>query len=430
MSEPYGWQHLRLMQQDPDRFFRELQRDQGDIARFPLGTHTCWSFAHPQAIHQILATHWRQFQKTTRFRQVLSRALGNGLLLAEGADWLRQRQAVQPVLNQAAAPAAVTAAHPAWRRRIAGWSAVTRIDLDRIDLDRELRDGWMEQLLGQLTGQAHDSAIPLLQQSLRSLQGFLLRQLFQVIQPPRWWPFWGRRDERQALRTFHRVTGELWEQAVPGSLYHHLRQTLAAHSASPRAGLDEARTLLLNGYETTTCGLLWTLWHLAREPSWQDRVVAEIAKQTDSPGPPHSPILSACWHEALRLHPPAYLLSREVCERVEIAGQSLAAGDQVFLFLPLPHRDPRWFEAPDAFRPERFLPLGDHPASPRGVFPFGLGPRGCAGESWASQLTCQLLVPLLQRHRLTLPADASPPNSLWNLALAPQPPVWVIPTAR
>ena len=92
MSDPYGWQHLRLMQQETDRFFRELHRDQGDIARFPLGSQTCWSFAHPEAVHQILATHWRQFQKTTRFRQVVSRALGAGLLLAEGADWQRQRQ--------------------------------------------------------------------------------------------------------------------------------------------------------------------------------------------------------------------------------------------------------------------------------------------------------------------------------------------------
>ena len=64
MSDPYGWQHLRLMQQETDRFFRELHRDQGDIARFPLGSQTCWSFAHPEAVHQILATHWRQFQKT------------------------------------------------------------------------------------------------------------------------------------------------------------------------------------------------------------------------------------------------------------------------------------------------------------------------------------------------------------------------------
>jgi len=429
MTDPYGWQHLRLMQQDPDRFFRELQRDQGDVARFPLGTTTCWSFAHPQAIHQVLVTHWRQFQKTTRFRQVLARALGNGVLLAEGVDWLRQRQSVQPVLNQAVASTAVTAAHPAWQQRIAGWRAESPLDLDR-----ELRDGWMEELIwqltGHLTGQSHASAIPLLRQSLRSVQGLLLRQLFQVIQPPRWWPFWGRRHERQALRTFHRVTRELWEQSVPGSLYHQLRQTLATHSAPPQIGLDEARTLLFNGYETTVCGLLWTLWHLAREPGWQDRVVAEIAEQSGSPGSLPSPTLTACWQEALRLHPPAYLLSREVCERVEIAGQSLAPGDQVFLFLPLPQRDPRWFEAPDEFRPERLLPSGDHSETPRRILPFGLGPRGCAGESWASQLTCQLLVPLLQHHRLTLPAEASLPNSLWNLALAPEPPVWIIPTPR
>ena len=420
MSDPYGWQHLRLMQQDPDRFFRELHRDQGDIARFVLGTDTCWSFAHPHALQQILTTHWRQFQKTTRFREVVSRALGAGLLLAEGAGWQRQRQAVQPVLNQAAAPTSPDVLSNGWQTRLDRWSAV-----NRIDLDEELRAGWMEQWLWQLTGLDPTPCVAPLRQSLRGVQSALLRQLFQVFLPPRWWPWWGRRDERQALRTFRRLTRELWEQALPGSRYHHLRQTLTTHGTSATAGLDEARTLLFNGYETTTCGLLWTLWHLARHPSWQDRVVTEIADQCHSQGPRDSTLLTACWHEALRLHPPAYLLSREVRERVEIAGRSLSAGDQVFLFLPLPHRDPRAFESPDEFRPERFLHPAAHPTAAGGWLPFGQGPRGCAGEAWAGQICQQLLLPLLRQHRLTVCEETPEPRPQFGFALAPAEPVWV-----
>ena len=142
-------------------------------------------------------------------------------------------------------------------------------------------------------------------------------------------------------------------------------------------------------------------------------------------GPSPSATLAACWREALRLHPPAYLLSREVRERVEITGRSLAPGDQVFLFLPLPHRDSRWFAAPDAFRPERFLQPAEQPVAAGGGLPFGEGPRGCAGESWAGQLTQQLLVPVLRQHRLTLRAETPEPRARYGFALAAEAPVWV-----
>jgi cytochrome P450 len=424
MSDPYGWQHLRQMQQDPDRFFRDLHRDQGDVARFPLGTHTCWSFAHPEALQQVLTTHWRQFRKTTRFRQVLARVLGDGLLLAEGTAWQHQRQVLQPLLNVSPAASHHGPHPPAWHARVESWAGQSRVDLDE-----ELRAGWLEHLLWQFTGHADPSLIQPLRDSLRGIQTMVFSQFFQVILPPRWWPWWGRKADRQALRTFHQLTRQLWEQAAAGSLYHRLKQALSPSDDRSSLGLDEARTLLFNAYETTACGLLWTLWHLARHPHWQQPIRRETARNPPSAHQP-SPTLAASWREALRLHPPAYLLSREASAPVEIAGQTLSPGDQVFLFLPQIHRDPRWCESPDEFRPERFLGPAEKSVGPPAHFAFGQGPRGCAGEAWGTPLSLRLLTTILERHQLSLPAEAPPPDSVWRLSLAPRPPVWVAVTPR
>jgi len=420
MSDPYGWQHLRNMQQDPDRFFRDLHREQGDVARFPLGTHTCWSFAHPQAVQQVLVGEWRNFGKTTRVRQIHARALGRGLLLADGGDWVRQRQQLQPVLGPGSPLPAIPQAHDRWQARLTRW-----LEHGRIDLDLELREGWLEQLLWRLAGIDPVAWVTPLREIMHTLRQALLNQLFQVLLPPRWWPFWGTRHERRAVREFRRITTEIWNQATPGSLYHQVRQQTEDASQRAGAGLDQACTLLFNGYETMACGLTWTLWHLARHPHWQAQILAGTAPPSVPDSSPPSPVATACWHEALRLFPPAYLLSREALAAVEIAGHLLSAGDQVFLFLPLLHRDPRWHESPEEFRPERFRPPSGQAVPPSPVLPFGLGPRRCAGESWADTLASRLLHTTVARCELQLPPDASAPIPRWGLSLYPQPPVAV-----
>ena len=422
MSDPYGWQHLRNMRQDPNRFFRTLHGEQGDVVRFPLGTHTCWSFAHPQAVHQVLVGDWRLFHKTTRFRQIHARALGSGLLLVDGDEWVRQRQQLQPIFGPGTPIPDSLPAHAGWKARLTRWA-----QQGQVDLDRELREGWLEQLLWPLAGIDPAPWITPLRQILHTLRQTLLNQLFQVLLPPRWWPFWGTRQERQAVRAFRHITSEIWTQAVPGSLYHQLREPTGHGPQNAQRGLDQARMLLFNGYETMACGLTWSLWQLARHPQWQAQILAGTAPSpasTSQASPAHpSPIVSACWHETLRLYPPAYLLSREATAAVEVAGHRLSPGDQVFLFLPLLHRDPRWFEAADAFHPERFLPSANNSAASAPFLPFGLGPRHCAGESWADTLAGRMLHTAVAQCELTLPPDTPDPTPCWGLSLAPRPPV-------
>jgi cytochrome P450 len=65
-------------------------------------------------------------------------------------------------------------------------------------------------------------------------------------------------------------------------------------------------------------------------------------------------------------------------------------------------RDPRWFDEPEAFRPERWL--GDLESRlPRcAYFPFGDGPRVCIGGGFAMLETVLLLAVIARRYRLEL----------------------------
>ena len=73
------------------------------------------------------------------------------------------------------------------------------------------------------------------------------------------------------------------------------------------------------------------------------------------------------------------------------------------------HRNPRFWQQPDAFRPERWS-NGETAALPRGAyFPFGGGNRICIGESFAWTEAVLVLATLARRVRFEAARPAPVP---------------------
>ncbi len=109
--------------------------------------------------------------------------------------------------------------------------------------------------------------------------------------------------------------------------------------------------------------------------------------------------------ESMRLYPPAWGMARVAIEDAEIGGYRIPKGSGVSLSQWVVHRDPRWFEAPQEFRPERWE--GDLPKRlPRfAYFPFGGGPRQCIGNTFALMEAALLLATIAQKFRMRLVLD-------------------------
>jgi cytochrome P450 len=83
------------------------------------------------------------------------------------------------------------------------------------------------------------------------------------------------------------------------------------------------------------------------------------------------------WAETLRKYPPAGVIKRECNKEYRVAGTKVRVPVGMTLCVPIYslHRDPDYYPQPDKFIPERF----DDGKPPSVYFPFGKGPRICAG---------------------------------------------------
>jgi cytochrome P450 len=168
---------------------------------------------------------------------------------------------------------------------------------------------------------------------------------------------------------------------------------------------DEVMTLFLAGHETTALALSWSWYLLATHPEAEQKFHAELREVLGGRAPnvsdlPRLKYTEMIAKEAMRLYPPAYAVGREAIEETEIGGYRVPKGTQLFAFQWVTHRDPRYFDEPDAFRPERWS-NGEQVAK-YAYFPFGAGPRQCIGNYFAMMEVVLLLATIGQRFRFSL----------------------------
>jgi len=109
--------------------------------------------------------------------------------------------------------------------------------------------------------------------------------------------------------------------------------------------------------------------------------------------------------EALRLWPVAWNLGRRPARPHEIAGQAVTPEDEVVVCPYAVHRNPRHWEDPHSFRPERWAT--DH--DPQAFIPFGWGPHRCVAGSLSMELVENILRIVQDSYQLTLtPLEARP----------------------
>jgi cytochrome P450 family 135 len=174
---------------------------------------------------------------------------------------------------------------------------------------------------------------------------------------------------------------------------------------------DQLMTLLAAGHETSANALAWTLDLLFHNRHVAERLQAELAVDGDE-------YLEAVVRECMRIRPTVPRVGRKVLRPLEVCGYEVPAGSYVTVSILNVHHDPRFFERPERFEPERFL--GDGGPDVYTFVPFGGGVRRCVGASFADVEIKTVLRTILDRTRLRPARDEPEPMVERNTVIVPK----------
>lgn len=182
------------------------------------------------------------------------------------------------------------------------------------------------------------------------------------------------------------------------------------------------------GVETTSTTLLWTIAFLLHHPQLQERVQAELDECVGVDRPPclsdrpHLPLLDAVLCEVMRIRPVSPILIPHVAmQDTSLGGHGVPKGTRVLVNMWAIHHDPKHWDQPEQFKPERFLEPSGKRKTPSSFLPFGAGPRVCVGESLARIELFLFVSRLLQRFSFSSPSEASLPDLQGRFGVVLQP---------
>ena len=177
----------------------------------------------------------------------------------------------------------------------------------------------------------------------------------------------------------------------------------------------------------------WFLLLVANRPKVQTRIQEEIADAFNDGAEPgidprtRLPYTFACIAESMRYRTIAPLaIPHRTTQDTEVGGYRIPANTQVLGNIYSVHHDHRFWDSPDEFAPERFLPQSDGSPSPAltsaAYMPFGVGIRRCTGDHFALNAFWLYVVNLVSRFHFA-PSGGQPltEDEVFALSVSPKP---------
>ena len=347
-----------------------------------------------------------------RFRN----AFGNGLVVAEGDRWRRQRKLMQPLFGPNAVKHFFDLMVDSANQMAERWEPACRRG-KVFDIADE-----MNQVTLQIAGRAlfHDSFDRTSERIGRWTQiinRYSAKPPLPVIRSL-WFPSRINFQLKRALVEFHAFLQEMIDSRRSNNDQSDLIGILlkARHEESGQPMSDqeiaeEALGMIIGGHETSSSALSWIWYELDRHPAVRERLDAELDAVVGSQPLslehlPRRTYTRMVIDETLRLHPPFWFENRNVAADVELGGVPIPKGSVVVFSRYSLHRHADFWKEPERFDPERFHP--EHEENKRSVcahVPFGGGPRICIGVNFAIMELVIVLAVIARKYKVFLDAS-------------------------
>ena len=356
------------------------------------------------------------------------------LVLSDGADHKRRRRLVQPAFSVRRIEAHLGCITEEIDRTLDGWTPGRRV-VAHTDLRAAVRRIILRSLFGDHLGDRAEEVGELLEPALQYVQRSPMARIDVDLRANAYAK--AIRGVREADEV---VRAEVARRRAAGVDVDADPDVLTALLAgaddevlSDAEVLDQVRSLIAAGYDTTSAAAAWVVHELGAHPQVLARVRAEVEAVLGDRPPTiddlrRLPTVDGVVHEVLRLWPPGFAAGRQVIEDVDVVDHRIPRGRMLLYSAYVTGRLPELWPDPERFDPGRWAPDEPEPA-PYSFVPFGGGARRCIGFALATLELQVLVVRLAQRVHWRLEQPATRPVGLASATPKGGVPIAVLPRA-
>jgi cytochrome P450 len=406
---PQGGSMLRSIKSitsDPLSYLESTWFEFGDVVQFPIPKPATYLISSPEGAREVLVNQHNETSKLTLQYNNLSLVTGEGLLTADTQAWRPRRRMLQPAFHKEMIALSEHHIESGLAKLDNQWTALTSDGSAIIDIDHAMMSLALEITCGALFGiEVDDDVDEITSATLTALHGVVARAR-NPISLPLIIPTPANLKMKQAIRRLDKAVdailtsrelNQLHDQAPIRDMLDVLLDPDLETPLTKQQIRDEIATFIVAGHETVASALTWA-WHLlVTNPD-------ELQKLKNDPTR-----AQLVFDESLRLYPPAWVITRRTLSDLTVDDVLIPSNSLVIVSPWLVHRNPKAWENPNAFIPDRFLA-----GSPQlGYIPFGAGARLCIGKEMARLEGSQILAHIAATwnieavHTSPVPIDAS-----------------------
>lgn len=399
--------------EDPLTFYEQTIPKYGDVFQmksvfFHLRNEFDYMYvvSDPDMVKHIMQDNNKNYFKSSGYN-ALKLLLGNGLLTSEGDFWRKQRRLMQPAFHRERLSSFVELYASATEELISEWSKLengTEINVSKSFMQLTLSI-IAKAMFSIDVGDAYkvvDSQFDIANESL-------IKRVTDPIPLPLWFPLPKVQRERKSYDAIKQVVIDIIEKRRKSKEHYDdlLAMLMEVEDADTGEKMsneqiqDEVITIFLAGHETTAVALTWLMHCLDENPEVAEKLREEERSVLNGQNPTVENLRSLEYtrmviDEALRLYPPVWVIGRQSTGADKIGEFDLPANTNCLIPVYYIHRDPRHWDEPLKFKPERFTKENAKGRHKFVYFPFGGGPRLCIGNNFAL-MEMQVIVPMIVR---------------------------------
>lgn len=371
-------------------------------------------FNDPDLVKQILHDSEGMFPKSDLMVGALEKLIGDSIFVSDGPKWRRQRAMIDPAFSKMR----LNLAFASMREAVADYTARLNVSADageRLSLDQVTSELTADIICRTVFSTSLDTQISkdVFEDFVIFERGVAQVKIWRLIVDPAWTQVEQDGDVLAACQRIRKHLGTLTDthlDAAPGTYDDIASAVIAARDSETGEAftreelIDQLGVFFLAGHETSASALTWAFYLLAMQPDVAERLRAEVDEVTGGGELTFDNVKKliftrSVFKETLRLYPPITFMPRVAMRAGQVGPYKIRKGALLMIAPWTMHRHVKYWDRPDTFDPDRFMPGQAGETTPGSYIPFGSGPHTCVGAGFAAVEAALILASLTRSFR-------------------------------